>query len=152
MRPIILTLLALGLAVLPYGCDAARGDKSNDFSAFRRYGSSDGRLVQGTLTLTGAGLSGVTQLADGTCLAETATTDASGRLVRAEAHLAGPDGGDTRVVIDAADGAVGLATPPWPVCALRGSSAGRAVRALDLRAFESHSVMDDQPVVANDES
>lgn len=187
MRPLILTLLALGLAVLPYGCCSARDDASTDFSAFRRYGSSDERLVQGTLTVNNtkdtSELSGITQLADGTCLIETATIDARGWLVRGEAHLAGPNG-YAHVVVDAAHGTVdvtapslrtrwsvptdlpwiwnpllkdgdqniGLATPLSAVVALRGATAGEAVRALDLRELQSHTVMDDQLVVANDES
>src|ERR1700754_4063419 len=112
MRPIILTLLALNLAVLPYGC--ARGAASNHFSASRDYGSPDEQRVHGSLTVSGAAdtseLSGTTQLADGSCLAERATLDATGRLVRGEARLAGPNG-DTHVVMDAAHGTVDVTAP-----------------------------------------
>lgn len=187
VRPVLLALLALGLSVLPYGCAAPGGDASHDFTAFRRYGASDGQLVQGTLAIQSTQektkLSGVTQLVDGTCLAEIATLDATGRLVHGEAHIAGP-GGEAHAVLEPTRGSVDLTAPslhtrwsvpadlPWiwnpllehgasgarvatplsAVVALRAASIGQAVRELDLRELHSHTLMNDQLVVPNEDS
>jgi hypothetical protein len=127
----------------------------------------------------GRQLAGVTQLDDDTCIAEEATLAQSGRLMHAEYTLSRNASPSTHVTLDPMSGLVEVTGPtfqlrwsvpndlPWvwtplldaatlatPVAALvtlRGARADSAVRSIDLRAFQSFSVMADQLVVANGE-
>jgi hypothetical protein len=129
--------------------------------------------------LDGQHLAGVTQLDDDTCIAEEATLALSGRLLHAEYTLSRHPASNTHVTLDPQSGLVEVTGPtsqmrwavpndlpwvwtPWldastiatPVAALvtmRGARADTAVRSIDLRAFQSLSVMADQLVVADGE-
>ena len=112
MRPTIFTLVALGATLAAVGCEPDPDDKPSTIHYFRTYAAAD--RMYGTLSVRSEParqhFSAVTQLDDGTCLAEEATTDANGRVAFAETTLAGP-GGLSRIVFDARAGSVDVHSP-----------------------------------------
>jgi hypothetical protein len=78
-------------------------------SAFRTYAAADGRSLRSTLVVDeqsdGEHLAGVTHFEDGSCLSEEATTDRTGRLVRAEYAVSRPNA-DAHVLLDPGAGLV----------------------------------------------
>lgn len=116
MRPQIPCLVSLLLT----SCAAPQQANAPHFDTFRSY-AADGSRMQSSLVQSLDGrdatehLSGLTQLDDGSWASEDATLDASGRLLRAEAKLAGPCGREheivRRIVLDPRAGTVDITAP-----------------------------------------
>jgi hypothetical protein len=77
------------------------------------YSATEGSLRASTLVIDGDGrrLAGVTHFADGSCLAEEATLDHAGRLVRAQYAVTGASGASTHVLLDSPSGVVEITGP-----------------------------------------
>ncbi|MET0384373.1 MAG: hypothetical protein ABW321_00365 [Polyangiales bacterium] len=115
MRPTILPLTALVLGCAGIGCTQPPAEAPAT-DTFRSYDSADGAHLQSTLMQREAAsertLQGVTQLADGSFLAEEARLDAQGQLLHAEVKLGGGcDQLPTRITLDAQAGTVDVSTP-----------------------------------------
>jgi hypothetical protein len=150
MRPTILFIVALAATLVPtVGCEAPEADQAPETSIFRNYGAGERGLVHSTLMIEAGNkrLSSVTQLADGTCLAEEARLDAAGRVLDAQATLAAADSGEVRhVALDARRGAVEVSAPnlhirwkvpndlPWAWSSLLGERESGAPIATPLGA------------------
>jgi hypothetical protein len=147
-------------------------------STIHSYSATEGSFAASTLMIEdapeGQRLAGVTHFTDGTCLAEEATLDRAGRIVRAEYTVAG-----THVVLDPARGIVEITSPegdshiqvpndlPWvwtpllhpqantgpvatPLAALvtlRGAEASAEVRSIALGVGKSHRDSSNQLLV-----
>jgi hypothetical protein len=151
-------------------------------STVHSYSASAGSFAASTLMIEdapeGQRLAGVTHFTDGTCLAEEASLDRTGRVVHAEYTVA-----NTRVVLDPLRGVVDITSPageshiqvpndlPWvwtpllrpqqnagpvatPLAALvtlRGAGASAAVRTIALGEHTSHRDPSNQLCVSDED-
>lgn len=118
--PCLVGLAGLSLGLSLSSCAAHERERAPHFDTFRSY-AADGSRMQSSLVQSvderdaAEHLSGLTQLEDGSWVSEDAALDRSGRLLRAEAKLAGPCGHDhdnvRRIVLDARQGTVDITAP-----------------------------------------
>jgi hypothetical protein len=119
MRHNALPHLALTASLSLGACAPSAPARAPASRSLYRYSAPNGAWPQSTLAIEqaadGQRLSGVTQFDDGSCLEEAATTDRSGRLVRAEYTFTRRALPNAHVVLDARAGMVEVAGPVFPM-------------------------------------